>query len=298
MPNLDKECFVVCAIGGDGSPERKHADWVLEEIIEPVFQKDFPEFKVTRADKLKTPGLIDAQIIDRLLKARLVVADLTFLNPNAFYEIGIRHVVGLPVIHMHREDQKIPFDVSLFRSLPFELSEPKHLKAARAGLRELLTAALDENHKVENPVTKARGQVAFEQNATPADVILRDQVSTLTAAVSSVEERLSRMMHDPLGLDIVAPKQDRARYYHHGRLIPYRNEVALRVMFRNVNQKDTKTLFEFLEQTLAPALGSYSLIENNTNNLIIGVGKDEFSEDTLEKLNVDAKLAGLLVRLA
>jgi hypothetical protein len=61
MPNFDTECFVVCAIGGDGSPERKHADWVLEEIIEPVFEKDFSTFKVTRADKLKTPGLIDAK---------------------------------------------------------------------------------------------------------------------------------------------------------------------------------------------------------------------------------------------
>lgn len=296
MPDFDKECFVVCAIGGDGSPERKHADWVLEEIIVPVFESEFSEFKVTRADKLKTPGLIDAQIIDRLLKAKLVIADLTFLNPNAFYEIGIRHVVGLPVIHMHREDQKIPFDVSLFRSLPFELSEPKHLKAARAGLRDLLVAALDKDHKVENPVTKARGQVAFEQTATPADVIIKDQVEALAAAVAQVQDRLSGMVKDPLGLFPVAAARIGGRFYGGGPIIGD-GGTLLSVGFRNVTRQDTQALFTFLENKIAPLLGEYHLVENNTNNLLIHVSPDGISEQVFKNLGAYGKDAGILVRL-
>jgi len=297
MSDFSKECFVVCAIGSDGSPERKHADWVLEEIIEPVFEKDFSQLKVTRADKLKTPGLIDAQIIDRLLKAKLVIADLTFLNPNAFYEIGIRHVVGLPVIHMHREDQKIPFDVSLFRSLPFDLSEPKHLKAARAGLRDLLTEALDEDHKVENPVTKARGQVDFEQNATPADVILKGQVDTLTAAISQVQDRLYRMENDPLGLVTVAPVQTRMQFHSGGPVTGGRG-VLLSLMFRDASRHDTHALFEFAESDLVPMLGACQIIENNNNNLLIRASARRIPDPTFKELNLKAKAAGMLVRLA
>lgn len=297
MPDFDRECFVVCAIGGDGSLERKHADWVLEEIIEPVFEKHFSEYKVTRADKLKTPGLIDAQIIDRLLKAKLVIADLTFLNPNAFYEIGIRHVVGLPVIHIHREDQKIPFDVSLFRSLPFDLSEPKHLKAAREGLRDLLAEALDEGHKVENPVTKARGQVAFEQNATPADVILRDQVDALATVVSQVQERLDGMVLSPLRTASVGQVVARRRHPDVGAFAE-RSGVLLRVMFRNVHRSDVEALLEFVENGLAPVLGPCELVQENTNNLLIYVATDGLSDAVLKNLNVTAKLAGILVRVA
>jgi hypothetical protein len=32
-----KTCFVVGPIGDAGSPLRGHADWLLDEIIEPVF---------------------------------------------------------------------------------------------------------------------------------------------------------------------------------------------------------------------------------------------------------------------
>ena len=47
---------------------------------------------VKRADEDPRPGLIDAQMIKDLLVADLVIADLSGVNPNAFYEIGIRHM--------------------------------------------------------------------------------------------------------------------------------------------------------------------------------------------------------------
>src|ERR1700744_4521649 len=110
-----KCCFVVSQIGSEDSPERIHADWFLEAIVEPAFEK-LHEFKVERADKLSHPGLIDAQVIHKLLTAEIVIADLTGLNPNVFYEIGIRHMAQKPIIHMHEAGQSIPFDVSLYRS--------------------------------------------------------------------------------------------------------------------------------------------------------------------------------------
>ena len=84
----EKLCFVIGPIGDEESDPRIHADWLLEGIIEPVMA-NFPEFRVKRADKDPRPGLIDAQLIDDLLRAQLVIADLTFLNPNAFYEIAL-----------------------------------------------------------------------------------------------------------------------------------------------------------------------------------------------------------------
>jgi len=78
-----KTCFVVGPIGAEDSDFRIHADWFLEEIVNPVKEK-LPEFKVSRADKISQPGLIDSQVITMLLNADLVIADLTTLNPNAF----------------------------------------------------------------------------------------------------------------------------------------------------------------------------------------------------------------------
>jgi len=86
MPD-NKLCFVIGPIGDEGTDFRIHADWLLEGIIQPVLS-EFPEFNVKRADHDARPGLIDAQMINDLLNAELVIADLSFSNPNAFYEIG------------------------------------------------------------------------------------------------------------------------------------------------------------------------------------------------------------------
>jgi hypothetical protein len=181
-----KLCFVIGPLGDENTDIRIHADWLLELIIEPVMA-DFPEFKVQRADKLPQPGLIDAQVIDRLLGADLVIADLTKLNPNAFYEIGIRHMVQKPIIHMQLADEKPPFDVSLYRAIKFSLRRPIDLKDARSGLREQVTAVLAENYVVENPVTNARGRLNLDQHATPAQQVLMEQMRGIQERLSALE---------------------------------------------------------------------------------------------------------------
>ncbi|WP_143749206.1 hypothetical protein [Mesorhizobium sp. WSM3882] len=136
-PTKPKLCFVVGPIGDEESEDRTHADWLLEEIIEPVFQETFRDFRVERADKISDPGRIDAQVITALLNAELVVADLTTLNPNALYEIGIRHTVQKPIIHMHLEGQKIPFDIASFRSIRFSRRRPRDIRDAREALKRV-----------------------------------------------------------------------------------------------------------------------------------------------------------------
>lgn len=114
MPETDKHCFVIGPIGDEASPERIHADWLYKGIILPVFNnKDYPDWVVDRADTIATPGMISSQIINRLHDVALVIADLSFHNANAFYEMSIRHKVGKPIIHMIRKGEKIPFDVTM-----------------------------------------------------------------------------------------------------------------------------------------------------------------------------------------
>lgn len=186
---LNNEVFVVSAIGADDSPQRVHADWLLEGIVDPVFKEHFPGYKVLRADRIGTPGLIDAQIIGKLLTARLVIADLTFLNPNAFYEIGIRHVVQEPIVHVHRSDQTIPFDVSLFRSMPYSTDRPQSLIKAQQTLKEIVAEVFAEGYEVTNPVTQARGHIQFKDNASTADQVLAAQMTAISERLSSLEQQ-------------------------------------------------------------------------------------------------------------
>jgi hypothetical protein len=108
----EKLCFVIGPIGDEGTETRLHADWVLKAIIQPVFNEYFRQFRVERADQIVAPGSINSQVINRLLDAPLVIADMSLHNANAFYELAIRHMKQLPTIHMIRAGDKIPFDVA------------------------------------------------------------------------------------------------------------------------------------------------------------------------------------------
>jgi hypothetical protein len=70
-----KVCFVVGPIGDENTAIREHADWLLRGIIMPVMST-FSNLQVKRADHDTRPGLIDVQMINDLLNAELVIADL------------------------------------------------------------------------------------------------------------------------------------------------------------------------------------------------------------------------------
>ena len=144
MADIKKNCFVIGPIGDVGSDTRRHADWLLRGIIQPVFTNHFDEeFIVERSDQISAPGSISSQIINRLHTSELVIADMSLENANAFYELGIRHMKRLPTIHMYSDGQAIPFDVKPFRAIPFKYRDPQDLEAAQA----LLTAAIQEAMK-------------------------------------------------------------------------------------------------------------------------------------------------------
>jgi hypothetical protein len=186
----DKLCFVVGPIGADDSADRVRADWLLEMVIQPVME-DFPQFDVQRADKISTPGMIDAQIINSLLNADLVIADLTSLNPNAFYEIGIRHMAQKPIIHMQAADEKIPFDVSLFRSIKYSILRPRDLRDAQTALKSQIEAVLASGYRVDNPVTRTRGVVELQKDATAGEKILLEQIRSIDNRLANIENDFS-----------------------------------------------------------------------------------------------------------
>ena len=61
--------------------------------------------------------MITKQVLEYLLKSKLVVADSHYHNPNVFYELAIRHTTGRPVIHIKRTCDPIPFDNKDFRTI-------------------------------------------------------------------------------------------------------------------------------------------------------------------------------------
>src|SRR5206468_3311828 len=131
--DFERVCFFIAPIGDDKSEkeeekeQRKHSDMIFTAFVRRALEEQ--NLEVVRADKISKPGMISGQIIEYVLKSRLVVADLSFHNPNVFYELCLRHVIGKPTVHIIRKGDKIPFDIGNFRTIEIAMDDKYQLVA-------------------------------------------------------------------------------------------------------------------------------------------------------------------------
>ena len=136
----NKRCFVISPIGEAGSSTRKHMDMVFNSIIIPAFE-DLDFEKPYRSDHDDDPGLITDKMIESIATDKLVIAVLTDLNPNVFYEVGIAHAIGKDVILITQSHDDIPFDINYIKYihyLPNNEGYQKLVKDISARMRTII----------------------------------------------------------------------------------------------------------------------------------------------------------------
>lgn len=68
------------------------------------------EFRLYRADEIATPGQITDHIRDALVRAEVVIADITGHNPNVIWELGIADGLGKISVILNQAPEASPFD--------------------------------------------------------------------------------------------------------------------------------------------------------------------------------------------
>lgn len=91
---------------------------VYEQVYKPVCHDN--GFHCWRVDEVDTPGSITKDIINGIVDADLIIADLTSKNPNVFYELGIAHCTGNKTIMTAQSTKDIPFDIGNYRVIVYE----------------------------------------------------------------------------------------------------------------------------------------------------------------------------------
>lgn len=116
------------------------------EVYADVIKKLCEEFRIdaVRADEIYGPGIIIKDVVDRIAKCQVVIADISPTNANVYFEVGYALALGKPIILLAQRrgpDVPLPFDVSAFRVLFYEDSIGGKLKL-EIGLRKHLKQIL------------------------------------------------------------------------------------------------------------------------------------------------------------
>lgn len=142
-------CFVVMGFGTktDYATGRKlDLNKSYRLLIKPVVEEK--GLICIRADEIRHSGSIDVPMYKELLKADVVIADLSTANVNAFYELGIRHALRPHTTIVISEDKlAYPFDLNHIKITSYthlgEGIEYEEVERFRKVLGETLQAVLD-----------------------------------------------------------------------------------------------------------------------------------------------------------
>jgi len=110
--NLEKEfptakgnfAFVIMSFS-----DNKMLNDCYELAIKPVVKEC--GFECIRVDEIEHNRRITDKVIECILHAKFIIADLTEQRPNCYYELGFSHAHGKDVIHIIHEKEPIHFDI-------------------------------------------------------------------------------------------------------------------------------------------------------------------------------------------
>jgi hypothetical protein len=191
----EKVCFVICPIGEIGSDTRERSDQVGQYVIQPAIER-CGYARLIRADHLDRPGLITHQVIDLLLNAPLVIADLTDRNANVFYELAIRHAVRKPLVQIIDASDRIPFDVADTRTIKFDWRDLRSAHDCTESIVRAIQAVEADPSAVDNPLTAAIAVAALQQSGDATERALAtvlEWLQGLDVRMISVEDSILNM---------------------------------------------------------------------------------------------------------
>ena len=124
----------------------------FDEIFHELLQPALADYEVIRADSRLDERNILEKIVTGISEAALIVADVTGMNADVMYELGISHALGRPTIMVAETVTGLPFDI---RSYPVHEYGVARARADRLSslLRELAARHREGLLPFGNPVT-------------------------------------------------------------------------------------------------------------------------------------------------
>ncbi|KAA8558555.1 hypothetical protein FX985_04914 [Pseudomonas extremaustralis] len=188
-----KVCFVVMGFGKKTDFETGRTldlNATYEAIIEPAVNNQ--GLRCIRADEKVHSGVIDVEMYDQLLRADLVIADISTGNVNAVYELGVRHALRPNSTIIMTEDKgKLYFDLNHTNTFKYShFGEDIGVREARRAvpaLEELISASLTSD-RPDSPVYTYLPKLQRPR-------LTDEQYAELLDEAEAAQQRLFHYMH-------------------------------------------------------------------------------------------------------
>jgi O-acetyl-ADP-ribose deacetylase (regulator of RNase III) len=152
-----KKCFVIMPFGQkkekktDGTEAEIDFDYVYHELIEKAVES--LGIECDRCDEIIDTGSIHSKMFKGIFEAAVAVVDVSFMNPNVYYELGVRHALNrhTTLVIRKNSNQPPPFNISGLNVLGYDIDDNDKLNTSRETISKYVKNGL-ENQSVDSLV--------------------------------------------------------------------------------------------------------------------------------------------------
>jgi O-acetyl-ADP-ribose deacetylase (regulator of RNase III) len=147
-----KKCFVIMPFGEKKDADGKVIDF--DKVYKYLIKKPIESIGHTciRCDEISETGWIHSKMFEHIYNSDIAIVDITSLNPNVFYELGIRHaLVDSVTVLIRREGTNIPFNIQGFKVIDYNHEDMESVEKAQKEIVDLIQNGLKLKKK-DSPV--------------------------------------------------------------------------------------------------------------------------------------------------
>ena len=260
MTDDRKLCFVIMGFGKKTDFETGRLldlDATYESIIQPAVES--AGLRCIRADEVLHSGVIDTEMYEMLLRADLVIADISTGNVNAVYELGVRHALRPnSTIIMKEEEGKLYFDLDHVSTFMY-----KHL-GEDIGAREAKRAGVDLCKLISGVLTADRpdSPVYTFLPKLQKPLLSDEEFKEFVDEVEADHEHLSQIMKKGEGAQKESRHGDAAKAYTEANLLKPNDPFIIQQLALATYKSQHPSTISALEA----GLRIISLLETATSN--------------------------------
>jgi len=290
-------CFVLMPFGIKTGPDGKaiNFDKVFDLLIRPSITA--ANLEPLRADHEEAGGFIQKPMFEALLLCEFAVADLTYANPNVFYELGIRHAVRpWSTVPIMAEGGRLPIDVDALKTVFYKVGtdgmpDPNSIQACTGIISAMLLEAKKGVLK-DSPIYQLLDYYPQPQLDHEKADIFRDQVKYSR----EVKEKLADARNKKVG-PIEALKDVEQEL---GDVANAESGVVVDLMLSYRSQKAFQEMIDLVDR-MAPPLRGTVMVQEQFALALNREGKSQRAErvllDLIEKRGPSSETYGILGRI-
>ena len=137
--DMIRTCFVIMPFGEkiDVRGKKVQFDAIYRSLLAPAIEA--ARLVAVRSDEVLESGLIHRKMLEHIRDARAAVVDISLLNANVFYELGVRHTLRRSVtVLVRRKGTAAPFNIAGLNVIEYDETDKANAAQASRRITEFL----------------------------------------------------------------------------------------------------------------------------------------------------------------